>query len=77
MLHGRSQKGSDFAAPKKPHNAIRNKTDLASMLKWPIHYFGVAHNTSYLPPKHFCMNIDFNLRKQPTFNDATTCFPAK
>ena len=50
------KKGSDFA-PKKPHNATRSKTDLASILKWLIHYFGVAHNTSYLPPKHFVWTL--------------------
>ena len=28
-------------------------------------------------PKTLCMNIDFKLRKQPSFRDVTTCFPAK
>ena len=43
-----AKRGSDIV-PKKPHNAVLNKIDLASrsILKWPIHYFRVAHNTPH------------------------------
>ena len=41
-------------------------------------YFGVVQMLCFLfTPKTLCMNIDFKLRKQPSFRDVTTCFPAK